>query len=197
MSDRARLRAAVGSLVFLVLVPGVVAGVVPWALTGWHAGEGAPFWLPVRLVGAALVAGGAAVLLHAFGRFVLEGVGTPAPVAPTQHLVVGGLYRYVRNPMYVAVAGVIVGQALLLARPLLLVYGAAFVAVVSAFVRWYEEPTLRAQFGAEYDAYRRAVPAWWPRRTGWCGRRRVTGPGGRSLRSGSGPVRRETVRAER
>ena len=100
-------------------------------------------------------------------RFVVEGIGTPAPVAPTEHLVVGGLYRYVRNPMYVAVTAIIVGQALVLGWPALLLYAAAFVAVTATFVRLYEEPTLRERFGAEYEAYRRAVPGWWPRRHAW------------------------------
>ena len=94
------------------------------------------------------------MLLHAFARFVVEGVGTPAPVAPTERLVVGGLYRYVRNPMYVAVATAILGQALLLGRPVLLAYAALFMTVVAAFVRLYEEPTLARQFGDEYAAYR-------------------------------------------
>jgi protein-S-isoprenylcysteine O-methyltransferase Ste14 len=97
-------------------------------------------------------------------RFVVEGLGTPAPVAPTEHLVVGGLYRYVRNPMYLAVAATIVGQALLLGQLVLLLYAAVFLAVVAAFVRWYEEPTLSRQFGSEYDEYRRRVPGWLPRR---------------------------------
>ena len=92
-------------------------------------------WPPLRVLGAALVAAGLVVLVHAFVRFVVEGVGTPAPVAPTEHLVVGGLYRYVRNPMYVAVAAIIVGQALVLGRPALLLYAAAFVAVTATFVR--------------------------------------------------------------
>ena len=81
-------------------------------------GLGGPdtLWPPIRVVGVLLLAAGVAVLLHAFLRFVVEGVGTPAPVAPTKHLVVGGLYRYVRNPMYLAVAATIVGQALALGR---------------------------------------------------------------------------------
>jgi protein-S-isoprenylcysteine O-methyltransferase Ste14 len=143
-----------------------MAGVIPWLLTGW-AGRDAP--LPLRIAGAALVLGGVAALVHAFARFVVEGLGTPAPPAPPEHLVVGGLYRYVRNPMYVAVAATIAGQALLLGRPILLVYAAGFGALVAAFVRGYEEPTLTARFGAEYEAYRRAVPAWWPRRRPWRG----------------------------
>ncbi len=91
--------AAVGSAVFFALAPGTVAGLVPWLLTRWHPGAPFSFWPVLRLGGAMLVLAGAAVLLHAFGRFVVNGLGTPAPVAPTVHPVVGGLYRYVRNPM--------------------------------------------------------------------------------------------------
>ena len=112
---------------------------------------------------------GAAFLLHAVARFVNEGLGTPAPVAPTERLVVGGVYRYVRNPMYLAVGATIVGQALLLGQFGLLVYAAAFGVVVFAFVRVYEEPTLSAQYGSSYDAYRRAVPGWLPRLHPWDG----------------------------
>jgi protein-S-isoprenylcysteine O-methyltransferase Ste14 len=151
-----------------VLAPGVVAGLVPWLLTGWDAGP-LPNPGPVRIVGLALLVGGGGVLLDAFARFVVEGLGTPAPVAPTEHLVVGGLYRYVRNPMYLAVAATIVGQALVLGQPVLLLEAAVFVAATAAFVRWYEEPSLRRRFGAEYEAYRRAVPGWWPRRRPWEG----------------------------
>jgi protein-S-isoprenylcysteine O-methyltransferase Ste14 len=157
-------RAALGSLVFLVVAPGVVAGLVPWVLTGWDAADDVP--LPVVAAGAALLAAGVGVLLHAFARFVAEGLGTPAPVAPTERLVVGGLYRYVRNPMYLAVGATIVGQALILGRPALLLYALAFGAVVWTFVRFYEEPTLARTYGAEYDAYRHAVPGWWPKRPG-------------------------------
>jgi protein-S-isoprenylcysteine O-methyltransferase Ste14 len=156
--------AAAGSAAFFALAPGVTAGLVPWGLTGWEARHS---WPVLRVLGAALIAAGLLVLVQAFVRFVVEGVGTPAPVAPTAHLVVGGLYRHVRNPMYMAVAATIVGQALVLGRPALLLYAAAFVAVTAAFARWYEEPALRRRFGAEYEAYRRAVPGWWPRRHPW------------------------------
>lgn len=160
-------KAAAGSLLFLVAAPGIVAGLVPWLLTGWDAGE--PPWASVvtQVVGGLLIAAGIAVLLEAFGRFALEGRGTPAPVAPTAQLVVGGLYRHVRNPMYVAVEATIVGQALLLGRPLLLAYAVGVGAAFWAFVRWYEEPTLARRYGAQYEAYRRAVPGWWPRLRPW------------------------------
>ena len=156
-----RVRSALGSGLFLVVAPGVVAGQIPWWLTGWEAGT---TWPPLQLLGAGVI-----VLVDAFVRFVVEGIGTPAPIAPTQRLVVGGLYRHVRNPMYLAVGATIVGQALLLGRPILLLYAAAFAVVVVAFVRGYEEPTLARQFGAEYEDYRRAVPGWWPRLRPWRG----------------------------
>jgi len=156
----------VGSLVFLVFVPGVVAGVVPWWLTDWQVQERYA-WLPLQIAGWTLLVGGVVVLLQAFVRFVLEGIGTPAPLAPTERLVVGGLYRYVRNPMYLAVAAIIVGQALAFGQPILLLYTAVFAVAVAAFVHWYEEPALRRRFGEQYERYRRAVPAWWPRRKPW------------------------------
>jgi len=156
-----RTRAALGSLLFLVVAPGVVAGLVPWLLTGWDAAADVP--VAIVAAGAVLLAAGVAVLLHAFARFVVEGIGTPAPVAPTERLVLGGLYRYVRNPMYLAVAATIVGQALILGRPVLLLYALVFGVTVFAFVHFYEEPTLARRYGAEYEAYRRAVPGWLPR----------------------------------
>jgi len=149
------LKAALGSTVFFVAAPCVVAGLVPWWITGWSAPR---FWPGLLLVGAGVV-----VLLRAFVRFVREGLGTPAPVAPTERLVVGGDYRYVRNPMYVAVVATILGQALLFLDLWLLVYAVIAWAVMAAFVRWYEEPLLRARYGEDYEYYRRTVPAWRPR----------------------------------
>jgi protein-S-isoprenylcysteine O-methyltransferase Ste14 len=164
-----RTTAALGSVIFFALAPGVVAGLIPWWLTGWRLRQPFSFWAitPLRVVGVALIAAGPVVLVRAFVRFVVEGVGTPAPIAPTQMLVVGGLYRYVRNPMYLAVIAVIVGQALVLGQPVLLAYAVVVGASMVAFVYGYEEPALAARFGAEYEAYRRAVPAWWPRRRPW------------------------------
>jgi protein-S-isoprenylcysteine O-methyltransferase Ste14 len=156
--------AAAGSVVFFVIAPGSVAGAIPWLLTRWHWRSGP--W-PPRVVGLILLVAGAGFLVSAFVRFVVEGLGTPAPVAAPQRLVVGGLYRYVRNPMYLAVLACILGQALLLYQPVLL-WDALFTAVaVVAFVRLYEEPALNEQFGEEYQAYRRAVPGWWPRLRPW------------------------------
>ena len=151
-------------MAFLVVAPGVAAGVMPWLRTGWSANA---WWPPLRVFGALMILAGLAVLLEAFARFAVEGIGTPAPVAPTEQLVVGGAYRYVRNPMYLAVAALIVGQSLLLGQVALLLYAALFGISVAAFVHGYEEPVLSRRFGAQYEAYRRAVPAWRPRRTPW------------------------------
>jgi protein-S-isoprenylcysteine O-methyltransferase Ste14 len=160
-----RAAAAAGSAAFFVVAPGVVVGLIPWGLTGgWEAKDA---WAPLVALGAVLLTAGLAVLVQAFVRFVVEGLGTPAPIAPTEYLVVGGLYRHVRNPMYLALGAIVTGQALVLGRPALLLYAAAVLAITATFVHVYEEPTLRHQFGAEYEAYCAAVPGWWPRLRAW------------------------------
>jgi protein-S-isoprenylcysteine O-methyltransferase Ste14 len=151
---------ATKSAVFFALAPGTVAGLIPYVITRWDI-EPAP--AAARIAGALLTAAAVAVLIHAFARFVKEGLGTPAPVAPTEHLVIGGLYRHIRNPMYVAVVACVVGQAGVFGEPALLLYAAALLTIFVAFVRLYEEPTLQQRYGADYDAYRQAVPGWWPR----------------------------------
>jgi protein-S-isoprenylcysteine O-methyltransferase Ste14 len=129
-------------------------------LTDWQ-GSGATWLRPLGWTALAL---GVAVLTEAFGRFVIEGIGTPAPAAPTETLVVSGPYRYVRNPMYLAVAAVILGQAAVLGSWILAGYAVVFCLAVWSFVHWYEEPTLQRQFGQTYDEYLATVPGWRPRR---------------------------------
>jgi len=138
-----------------------MAGLVPWLLTGWDAYE---MPLALRVAGVVVTAAGAAFLIHSFVRFVVEGLGTPAPVAPPERLVVGGIYRWVRNPMYVAVVATILGQALLLGRSVLVEWALVFWGATAAFVHWYEEPNLRRRFGADYEQYLRTVPGWLPRK---------------------------------
>ena len=157
-------RAAVGSAAFFVVAPGTVVGLVPWALTGWRVDDSWP--VGVRVLGGVLVLAGLVPLVDAFVRFARAG-GTPAPVAPTEHLVVSGFNRFVRNPMYVGVVTMIVGQGLLLGRVPVLVYALAVWATTAAFVRWYEEPTLARAHGPGYALYRAAVPAWRPRLRPW------------------------------
>jgi protein-S-isoprenylcysteine O-methyltransferase Ste14 len=103
------------------------------------------------------------VLLRAFVRFVREGRGTPAPIAPTERLVIGGDYRFVRNPMYVGVVAAVLGQALLFLDPWLFAYAVAGWAVMASFGHWYEVPVLRKRYGSQYEEYCKTVPAWLPR----------------------------------
>ena len=156
-----KVSAATGSAVFFACVPGVVAGVVPFVITRWQWGEYRGSALTA--LGVVLTVVGVGFLVHAFVRFVVEGSGTPAPIAPTQHLVVGGVFRYVRNPMYLAVLATILGQAAILGDPRLVVYAAVVGCAVVAFVKAYEEPTLRATYGADYEEYVRNVRGWVPR----------------------------------
>lgn len=167
---RVRTRsAAIGTVVFFVLASCVEAGLGPWLLTRWEVGGGPPSGTAWQVPGAVLIGGGLALLLHTFARFAIEGVGTPTPLAPPERLVVGGAYRWLRNPQYVATAAVIAGQGLLLAQPILLLGAAAYVAAFALFVRRVEEPLLARRFGAEYETYRQGVPGWWPRLRPWEG----------------------------
>jgi protein-S-isoprenylcysteine O-methyltransferase Ste14 len=150
-----------------VLAPGTFAVLVPWWLSRWRFHASFPGFAALRVVGGLLIAAGVVVLLESFARFALQGIGTPAPVFPTQRLVVTGFYRYVRNPMYVAVVSIVLGQALLLGNLRVLVYGAVAWLATHLFVLFYEEPTLRRTYGAEYEVYRAHVPRWIPRLTPW------------------------------
>ncbi|KUM40863.1 isoprenylcysteine carboxylmethyltransferase family protein [Arthrobacter sp. EpRS71] len=160
-------RAWIGTVLFLFLAPGIVAGLVPGLISGWRWFDWGSAWLVVVIAWVAVTAG-AAFLLHAFALFALQR-GTPAPVAPTETLVVTGAYRFVRNPMYLAVLSIILGQALLFGSWGLVIYAVIVLAAVVAFVKGYEEPTLTESYGEQYLNYRRHVPRWWPRFTPWRG----------------------------
>jgi protein-S-isoprenylcysteine O-methyltransferase Ste14 len=164
-----RVFAILGSAFFLVLAPGTVAGLVPWWISRSRLETAAVWWLPLRVVGGMLVAAGALVLFDSFARFAIKGLGTPAPVFPTRYLVITGLYRYVRNPMYVAVMALIAGQGLIFANTRLLEYGALVWLGFHLFVVAYEEPTLRAAYGPEYENFCRGVSRWIPRFSPWPG----------------------------
>jgi protein-S-isoprenylcysteine O-methyltransferase Ste14 len=161
-----RASASLGSLVFLVVAPGTVAGWVPYALTGWQL---APAPWPLRALGVALITLGAVLLVSCFARFALVGRGTPAPIAPPERLVVGGAYAHVRNPMYVALVALILGQAALLPDLKLVGYAALVWLTTHLFVLGYEEPALRRSFPEDYAAFFAAVPRWIPRLTPWRG----------------------------
>jgi protein-S-isoprenylcysteine O-methyltransferase Ste14 len=156
-----RLRALLGSAAFVLLGgPTIVAGLVPWLLTRWEADE-VP--LALRLVGVVLIALGAGLVIETTARFALQGRGTPAPFAAPERFVAHGSYRVVRNPMYVGVLALVVGEGLLLGREVLLVWALAAAVLFHLFVVLHEEPELRRKFGDEYEAYRRRVGRWLPR----------------------------------
>ncbi len=165
----APLRAILGSALFLVIAPGTLAGLVPWWISRWTFHEPFPGYGPVRGLGVAFILLGLPVLLDSFARFALQGLGTPAPLAPTRRLVVQGFYRFLRNPIYVAVTLLIVGQALLFGEWRLLVLAVAFWLCCHLFVVVYEEPTLRRSFGSEYEVYCAGVRRWAPRLRPWRG----------------------------
>jgi protein-S-isoprenylcysteine O-methyltransferase Ste14 len=162
-----KITAVLGSALFFVIAPLVLAGFVPWSVTQW---EFRPAFFGVdltRILGGLLILAGVPGVVDSFARFALEGLGTPAPVAPPQNLVVTGLYRYVRNPIYVAVVAVILGQALLFGDWRLLWYGALLWLFFHVWVVAIEEPTLKQTFGTEYESFRTNVPRWIPRLTPW------------------------------
>ena len=155
------------SAIFAIIAPGTVAGIIPWWISRWKIQ--APFlnFYGFRVTGIILILASLPVLLDSFARFALQGIGTPAPLLPTRHLVVTGLYRYIRNPMYVAVVGLIAGQALLLGNRTLLCYGMLVWLAFETFVILYEEPVLRRAYAAEYEEFCRNVPRWIPRLSAW------------------------------
>src|SRR4029453_16713860 len=162
-----RIASVLGSLVFLVVAPGTLAVLVPWWLTRWRLEPPLLGWIWLRGFGALIIPLALPVLLESFARFALEGRGTPAPIAPPERLVVRGFYRYVRNPMYVAVTSLILGQGLLLGSAVLIRYGLLVLLGFHLFVLGYEEPLLQRQFGTEYAVYRARVRRWLPRLRPW------------------------------
>ena len=158
-----RASAVLGSTVFLVIAPGTIALYIPWTFCHWRLAPPLLGIFSFRVIGALMIAAGLPVLLDSFARFAIQGVGTPAPIAAPKHLVVSGLYRYVRNPMYVAVSLLIFGQGLLFGSVPVLELGVVVWLGFSAFVVFYEEPVLRRKFGKEYEEFCARVPRWIPR----------------------------------
>jgi protein-S-isoprenylcysteine O-methyltransferase Ste14 len=146
----------VKTAIFTVVVPGTVGWYVPQHLKG--GGVELPF--QAKAAGLALLACGAAIYLWCAWDFATTGLGTPAPIDAPRVLVVKGLYRFTRNPMYVGVMSVILGQALYYGSSRIARYGCAVLAGFYLFVLLYEEPTLRRLFGQQYEDYCRKVPRW-------------------------------------
>jgi protein-S-isoprenylcysteine O-methyltransferase Ste14 len=148
------------TIVFTIFVPGTVAVLVPWWIAGGFHNPGTEFLTWLGGVGIVL---GASIYFRCAWEFAVRGLGTPAPIAPTQFLVTTALHRHVRNPMYLGVALIIFGEAVVFRSLYVAVYAVAMLLTAHVFVVFYEEPTLRRQFGEEYENYRRTVPRWLPR----------------------------------
>ena len=134
---------------------------MPWLLTRWDADDQPA---ALRVLGIVVLVAGSALVLETTARFAFQGRGTPAPWAPPERFVERGSYRFVRSPMYLGVLLLILGQALLLGREILYAWAAVAWLMFTAFLALYEEPQLRARFGAGYDDYRRRVHRWLPTR---------------------------------
>lgn len=152
--------ALLNTLLFTILVPGTVAILIPrWLMGGYVVPPSGPMtWL-----GVVLFLCGAAIYFRCAWEFAARGLGTPAPMAPTQFLVTTALHRYVRNPMYIGVAMAILGQAVLFRSVHVAEYAGVMLLIAHIFVVFYEEPTLRRQFGESYEEYRQKIPRWIPR----------------------------------
>ncbi len=150
------------TILFTILVPGSVLVFIPrWLLGGFSK----PQLGILTALGIVMIAAGAAIYFRCAWEFAVRGLGTPAPIAPTKFLVTTALHRYVRNPMYIGVFGVIFGEAATFHSLPLLAYAAFLCIPVELFVVVYEEPTLGRQFGESYEEYRRTVPRWIPKFT--------------------------------
>jgi protein-S-isoprenylcysteine O-methyltransferase Ste14 len=162
-----KTHAALWSALFLALAPGTVAVLIPWLISGWVFQPAPSGFMLARIFGAMLIVIGAIILLESFARFALHGFGTPSPTFPTRRLIVGGFYRFVRNPMYVALMSTVLGQGLLFWNMGVLAYAGAVWVACHIFVMTYEEPKLRETFGWEYESYCFNVPRWLPRPGPW------------------------------
>ena len=153
---------ALRSLLWAALLPGLLAGYVPWRYFGLREVDINPA-NPLHLIGLTSITIGASLLAACIWEFATRGRGTLSPVDPPRQLVVRGLYRHVRNPMYLSVTAIVLGEVLLTRSMPLLIYWVVWFIAANIFVLVYEEPTLRAQFGATYDAYCRDVGRWLPK----------------------------------
>lgn len=152
---------ALRSMAWTLLIPGVVAGYVPWRYFGLEAAV-VDLSNPLTVAALACMAGGSALLLACVYEFARMGRGTLSPVDPPRTLVAQGPYRYVRNPMYLSVGVILLGETLLTRRAALAVYAAVWFGLVNVFVIVYEEPWLRHRFGMSYDDYASTVGRWIP-----------------------------------
>jgi protein-S-isoprenylcysteine O-methyltransferase Ste14 len=151
------------TLVFTIVVPGTVAVLIPYQLLSSGSAR-LPLQIGIlRYLGVIPILLGAAMYFRCAWDFTFTGKGTPAPIDPPKELVVQGLYRFVRNPMYVGVFLLLLGETLLFESRVLFEYAAVVFLLFHLFVVLYEEPILKRKFGESYQRYYDAVPRWLPR----------------------------------
>jgi protein-S-isoprenylcysteine O-methyltransferase Ste14 len=150
------------ALSFLIIAPGSITLLIPYYLLGARFFPTGTPSTTARIAAMLAIIGGSVVLLWCFGDFVRRGHGTPAPYDPPARLVVSGLYRYTRNPMYVALVGVLLGEALWCWSSSLVIYAAIVALAFHLRVVIYEEPKLMTLFGNEFLTYRASVSRWIP-----------------------------------
>lgn len=161
-------RSVVASVLFTVFGgPGIVLIYLPLWITRYRIPAGEPLWQ--TLLAGALIFLGLTPLFASMRRFIYVGRGSLVPNAPTEHLVVSGLFRYVRNPMYLGVVTALAGEAVLFWHPGMAIELALVCLGFHLFVCLYEEPTLTRRHPAEFPRYKRHVPRWLPRLTPWQG----------------------------
>lgn len=157
-----RTRSILASVLFSAFGgPGILLFLLPWWTTRFRVPPGLPHWQ--ASAAAVLIAAGLIPLLESIVRFVVKGHGALVPNVPTERLVVSGLYRFVRNPMYLGVFAVLAGETLLFRSRGILLELALVCMGMELFVRLYEEPALTRRFGDEYRRYCAQVPRWVPR----------------------------------
>jgi protein-S-isoprenylcysteine O-methyltransferase Ste14 len=153
----------VRAVTYATLFIGLLLVFLPARLLARSGLTGPPDIGVAQAAGMLVAAIGAALAVWCILTFAWLGKGTPAPFDPPRQLVVRGAYRFLRNPMYLGAAIALAGAALFYGSLALALYAAAFLLVTHAFVVWYEEPTLRATFGSDYEGYCRRVRRWCPR----------------------------------
>jgi protein-S-isoprenylcysteine O-methyltransferase Ste14 len=148
------------TLFFVIIGPGSIVVYIPCFLISYFGLIEFSKIETVQLSGIILFLVGVAIALWCFYNFIFSGKGTPVPIDPPKNLVVCGLYRYMRNPMYLGILLILAGEALFFESYVMCIYAACLFCLFQAFIIGFEEPSLKAKFGKEYEEYCQSVPRW-------------------------------------
>jgi protein-S-isoprenylcysteine O-methyltransferase Ste14 len=161
MKSRSALSLALSTIFFTALQPGLVAGYFPWLIArdDFQGRLAQPFGLQ-QYLGIVIGMLGFVIMMICIARFAMEGMGTLSPADPTKRLVIRGLYKYSRNPMYIGVTGLLVGESVFTQSSALWMYSIIVFAMFNLYIVFFEEPRLKRDFGKEYGDYCAAVRRW-------------------------------------